>query len=134
MRPSRAGQVFETLLLQPLLPEISASHIEISCSQIAQLLAIMRYDDERATALAHLILVLACAAQSPSAACCPPPDAPLFSTAMSHAVLQRCYDGHEGSALLSLCDVFDTDAKLESAFQHVRERCLQCALWLPACD
>jgi hypothetical protein len=53
---------------------------------------------------------------------------PLFATAMSHAVLQRCYNGHDGSALLALCDVFDTDAKLESAFQHVRQTCSQRAV------
>ena len=29
----------------------------LSCSQIAQLLAIMRYDEERAVGLAHLIMV-----------------------------------------------------------------------------
>jgi hypothetical protein len=34
-------------------------------------------------------------------------------------ILQRSSDGRDSSELLALCNVFDTDAKLESAFHHV---------------
>jgi hypothetical protein len=32
---------------------------------------------------------------------------------------QHSHDGHESTQLLRLCEVFDTDAKLEAAFLHV---------------
>lgn len=39
------------------MSERSEPYRLLSCSQIAQLLAIMRYDEERAVGLAHLIMV-----------------------------------------------------------------------------
>jgi len=40
---------------------------------------------------------------------------------LGDALVQRSSDGHDSSELLKLCSVFDTDAKLEAAFHHVRE-------------
>lgn len=50
------------VLMQVRIPRATVSERSepdrlLSCNQIAQLLAIMRYDEERAIGLAHLIMV-----------------------------------------------------------------------------
>jgi hypothetical protein len=92
------------------------SLVAFSCNQIGQLLAAMRYDEERAVGLAHLIMVREQLDQHGGAdsACCA--DCQFF---FPLKFLQRSCDGQESCELLKLCNVFDTDAKLEAAFHHV---------------
>ena len=107
--------------------------MKFSCQQIGHLLAILRYDEERAVALAHLIMVGGRTALRDRNH-----DAASVVHRINHrpvnALEQRSTDGHESSELLKLCSVFDNDAKLESAFHHVRESVHFCPVVIVLCS
>ena len=116
---------FSNMQLYPIYDvSIHTSLVAFSCNQIGQLLAVMRYDEERAVGLAHLIMVREQLDQHGGADGARCADCQLF---FHSSFLQRSCDGHESCELLKLCNVFDTDAKLEAAFHHV------CALILLFC-